>query len=786
MSTELTPLQAPYPAGPAREEDGESPAPPRMKWYLGALWRARWLIVAATVIGAGAGVFAMRFVTLSYEAQATLWIELPQEEDSPGPIRTEGLLESRAWVELLRSFTVLDHAVRERHLYVEALDSLSASALAGLSVADRYGTGAYRLEVDSAGIGYRLVSGDGAVLERGEVGDSVGTELGFLWAPSARVLPAGRSLEFRLSSIRDRAAQLGRDLQPRQQPESNFLQLVLVGSDPREAAATLDAVTERFVDVAAQLKRAKLDELSSVLSDQLRYAEENLRVAETDLESFRVRTITLPSEEATPVSPGLQRTLDPALSSFFELRVQREALRTDREDIGRILAQIRDSVATVDALTTVGAVQRSNTLMGALRVSTEKRAELRSLLERYTGEHERVARLREEIATLDGTTIPGLVSALQQQLGSEQGMFEGRIASAAEELQQIPPRAIEEARLQRRVAIATNLHETLKQRYEEARLASASSIPDVRILDAATAPTAPISDPRPMVLLMALFGCVGLVVAGVIGKEVLDTRVRYPEHVTLEMGLPILGTIPRVAEGANAPSRMQAIESFREMRLAIASAHGTAGPTMVTITSAESGDGKSFVSANLAAAFAQRGDRTLLIDADVRRGSLHRVLNLRRSPGLTDYLRGDVDLESILQPAPWGNAWFIGSGTRFGNAPELLGSPLLGTLVTALRLRFDAILVDSPPLGAGTDPYLLSTVTRDVVMVLRTGTTDRSFAEAKLEMMHRLPVRVLGAVLNDFAPGRQYRYYSYLPGYASEEETGNDEAQLAVASRGKS
>jgi len=274
----------------------------------------------------------------------------------------------------------------------------------------------------------------------------------------------------------------------------------------------------------------------------------------------------------------------------------------------------------------------------------------------------------------------------------------------------------------------------------------------------------------------------------------MDRRVRYPDQVSQELGLPILGAIPRIKvgrkDGRSAPKNqsLQVIEALRGLRLGLLHAHGVAGPLMATITSPGPGEGKSFVSSNLALAFADAGHRTLLIDGDVRRGELHRLLDTRRKPGLTDYLQGAVGREELIQSTPFTSLWFIGGGTRMHSAPELLSSPALTQLLLSVRGSYDVIIVDSPPLGAGVDPFVLGTATGSLVLVMRTGVTDRQLAEAKMDMLDRLPVRILGAILNDVTPGGPYRYYGYhyyLDGYETRDESTEDPATVAnVVTRG--
>lgn len=350
--------------------------------------------------------------------------------------------------------------------------------------------------------------------------------------------------------------------------------------------------------------------------------------------------------------------------------------------------------------------------------------------------------------------------------------MDGRIEASSSELRQIPPRAIEEARLRRRVTIAENLHTTLRQRFEEARLAAAASIPDIRVLDAAVVPHQPTADSRILLLLLGVVGGLGSGLLGAIVLDRVDGKVRYPEQITHDMGIPILGMIPEIKRDDSALIR--STEAFREIRLGLANSHRGPGPLAVTISSPESGDGKSFVSLHLARSFADQGCRTLLIDADVRRGLLHRSLGLRRQPGLTDFLAGSVLLEEIVQVGEHPALSFIGSGRRLPNGPELLSGQNARDLMAILAGRYEVIIFDSPPLGAGVDPYLLSALTRNLLLVFRVGRTDRGFAEARLEPLRRLPIRLIGSVLNATSSSGVYRYYQYLPGYDVEPEEEDD------------
>jgi capsular exopolysaccharide synthesis family protein len=361
------------------------------------------------------------------------------------------------------------------------------------------------------------------------------------------------------------------------------------------------------------------------------------------------------------------------------------------------------------------------------------------------------------------------------------------VSTAAAELQAIPPRTIEEGRLERRVLTTETLYNEIRGRVEAARLAAASSIPDVRVLDYATVPQRPSGDQRLPLAAMILFGCLGAAMGGAILLDRMDARFRYAADVSRDIGLDILGSIPRIEapKGKRGViNAAQALEAFRELRNHVGFAYGAAGPITLAITSPSESEGKSLISSNLAVAFSEVGRRTLLIDGDTRRGDAHRLLGRQRSPGLIDYLRERTG-EDIIQATDHPNLDFIGSGSRGVSTPELLASPRMAHFLGTLKRTYDVIIVDCPPLASGGDPLILGSLTGNLAVVIRTGATERALAIAKLDQLSRLPIRILGAILNDVSASDSYHSYygSYLPSYEPvPEEWDSEETQLLAES----
>lgn len=743
----------------------------RIAWhrYIAALKRFKWLMAGLVVVGTLAGFAATRLTSPRYDVHATIWISTESASNrTTGPIRADELLSGASWPQLLSSFTVLDPVSRDVQLYLRPADAGDSALFRGFSLGEQFTRGEYELVVTGDGTRYTLSRAGEAPVETGAVGDSIGKAVGFRWAPAADLFGSGRTVRFAVTAPRDASVALRQRLQANLPHESNLLRLSLSGTDPHLEARTLNVLSREFVSQAAELKKRNLVEFAKTLEQQLSYAESQLRGAEIALESFRMNTITLPTEDS-PVAGGIAMTRDPVFASFFQRKVEHDGVSNDRASLESLLADVRAGTADVSAFWMVPAVQSGGPeLLAALREHATKESELRAARQIYTDEHPTVRDIARSVAELKTRTIPTLVSGLVAQLRRREADLGQRIAGASRELREIPSRTIEEMRLRRNVETRENLYTTLKGRFEEARLAEASSLPDISILDSAVAPQFPTRNTAPRIILVAFIGSLLLGIGLAVILDRLDHKFRYPEQASEELGLTILGAVPnirRVEESRrDHEEAAQVVESFRTVRLNLHNAFA-GGRVEVTVSSPGVGDGKSLVCANLALSFAEAGYRTLLIDGDIRRGELHKAFGTTRRPGLVDHLLGEAQVEEILRPGTHDRLMVIPCGTRRHRGPELLMSPALPRLLASLRGRFDAIIVDSPPLGAGVDAYVLSAAVGAMTLVLRSGETDRKMAHAKLELMDRMPVAILGAVLNDIRASGEFRYYSYLYGY---------------------
>ena len=741
-----------------------------------AVRRYKWLILVITLLSAGVGALGSRFVTPQYEARATVWVAAAPARpgsDRSGPIRSAELLNAGAWIELFRSYRVVDEVVRKLSLHVTTEDRTDVSLFQSFGLAERFVPGTYDLTIDPTGKRWALATTAGVEVGRGVSTDTVGRSVGFNWLlPFEAFNGSGaRRVRFTVVPPRERSLELNSRVSPRLAQGSNFLWLTFSDTDRHRASRILNTWTDEFVRVAADLKKRNVVEFSKILEDQLKFAEKATQDAEAAYENFRVNTIILPTEGGPVAARGVENERDPAIASFFDQKIDYDNLRNDREALEQTIARAAAGRTPYEGLLFIPSVAQSpgaEALREAFRTQYTLQADLRVKQQTFTDQHPAVIEVAAALETIRGQTIPQLANQLLLQLRERENDYERRIQAASRELREIPPRTIEERRLSRAVAVSEGLYTNLKGRYAEAQLAEAGATPDVSILDTAIAPLSPSKNTAGMLLLFAVFGGLGAAIALSLLLDQIDRRFRYAHQATSELGLVVASAVPTIPKGgidARSPEQvLQFLESFRTLRMHVM--HSVPGKRItLSVTSAAPGDGKSLIAVNLAMSFAEAGLKTVLVDGDTRRGSLHRLHGLSGSGGLTEYLSGLLDDSQVVRTTSHSHLWVVTCGARHNRSPELLATPRLKTLVDRLSQTFDVVIFDTPPLAAGIDGYAISAATGRVLMVLRMGQTERRLASAKLATLDRLPIDVIGAVLNAVPQTGEFQYYGYSAGY---------------------
>jgi capsular exopolysaccharide synthesis family protein len=299
-------------------------------------------------------------------------------------------------------------------------------------------------------------------------------------------------------------------------------------------------------------------------------------------------------------------------------------------------------------------------------------------------------------------------------------------------------------------------------------------------------------------------------------REYLDNTVKTPDDIESLAKLPSLAVVPQFASSNGSGKRQgmlqgfsgnghdrrielvaqhlpksQMSEAFRALRTSILLSQADHPPQVILVTSALPREGKTTAAANLAVTLAQLGDSTVLVDADLRKPGIGRLLNLGsgKYAGLSSYLAGvsSLDLVSVPHPAiP--NLVAIPTGPLPPNPADLLSSHKLADAIAELRTKFKFIVIDSPPVMAATDAVILSVLADGVLLVVRSGETPKEAFTRTRDLLLSVKCRILGVVLNavdSSAPDYyySYRYYPYSYGYGPQEagETPHDQDSEAVS-----
>ena len=726
--------------------------------------RYKYLVGALVLTGALGGYFGRLLVAPVYTASATILVSRDASDQDRGPIREAGVLESSGWIDVLRSSRVVDSVVLRTGYHIRGTTPEDRSLLASASTTSGYVDGGYKLIVEPNGQSYQLVTGkDEVVVQSGTLPDSIGGRVGLRWLVPQQ--PGAREVPLYVARVRDASEELVADMRTFAPERAQFVTVELDGEDPARTTTVLNAWLDEFVRVAGDLKRRRAGEYMTILEQQVQLTQDRLRTAEGALETLRATTITS-TDGGGPIAGGLESTRDPLMREFLTNRVGLEEVRRDREALTQMLREPAE--LTAERLSALPAVLASNAaLREALNDLATREAKLRSQRQFYGDEHPSVRDLMASIDALKRQALPQLARSAADQLAYREQSLTRSLSTFSSELRRVPERSIEEARRRREVEVADGLYRSVLERYNEARLGAAALGADVQVFDYARASRYPSQNPRRRVLVGGLGAGLALAAALVFLLDLADRRLRYAEQVTGDLRLEILGHVPRIGPRASRDpiAAAQTVEAFRSLRLRLQNDAPRHDGFAVVLTSPDMADGKSLVSQNLALSCAQAGLKTLLIDGDIRRGKQHVAFNVEQVPGLVDVLERDLDPGEAIVPTGVDNLSLLPTGSRHVRVPELLDRDKLQRLFDRVRGEYAAVIIDSAPLGAGIDAFALGVACGTMALVLRMDQSNARTAAAHLDVLDRLPVRVIGAILNDVSTRNTALYTPYYAEY---------------------
>jgi polysaccharide biosynthesis transport protein len=555
--------------------------------------------------------------------------------------------------------------------------------------------------------------------------------------------------------------------------DSRLVDITFRSLNPEFAAQATNTLMDEYVDqnLAAKLhtSQATLDWLQTELGKQQQKVEESERA----LAEYREKQNAMSLDDKQNI----------VLSRYNKLNDDLMRARTERAQRKAFYDQIRaGNDASVDAIPAVG--QNPQVVAAKTRV-VELQRQRASLLDKYGDKHPQVVANRtalEDARTqLDTETTKAVQSVrteYETALLQEQTLSRA-LEAAKVDVQDLGRKGVDYNVLEREAKSNHTVYDTLLQQEKELRVASSSRTNNVRIIDRAEVPKAPMRPTGRRTWLMALSIGFGLAVAVALGLDYMNDTVKTPEDVSQRLKLPFLGLVPTV-HGDKLPLLASTSvpddfgESFRALRRALVSRYTDPGTKLLVVTSAQPLEGKTITAANIAMALAYGGSRVLLIDADMRRPGLHRPLRLTNERGLAQVIAGQARVRDVIQRTVEPNLLAMTAGAPPQNPSELLASERMKTLIANLAVgAFDWVLIDTPPVLAVTDAVILAPSVAGVVYVIGAEMTRRRLAKRALDTIQSSNPRSVTVVLNkvDFARNRHYysRYYGhhYKSYYAS-------------------
>ena len=542
--------------------------------------------------------------------------------------------------------------------------------------------------------------------------------------------------------------------------ESRVVSLTFRSPVAATSAQLANRLAKAFVDQNLDVRREGSRQASKWLIERLAELRQQVTVSQQELQKYRERSDAVSLEDPQNIVQQKLAQLNTAVTSARTERVEKQAIYEQLE-------AARASGVPLDTLPQI----LSNTFVQGLK------SELAGLQRERLQQADRLGPSHPDMVKLDAAIanarqrldaeMSKVVEGLRNDYVNVRARERGLVAALNEQKQQVlalSQQSIGYAAIQRDAASTQQIFESILQRVKETDLSAELQTNNARILDVAEVPRSPIW-PRPQLnlmvaLLVGCFGAFGLA----IGLEYLNPRIARPDDVSEALGVPLLGTAPKVAglqEGVRADELPPIfLEALRAIRTRILLSPVTSVARTLAVTSTNPGEGKTMVASSLAVSLAAAGKRVLLIDADMRRPQQHRVFDTVRSPGLANVLAGQVKASDALVRTVTPGLFVLPAGAGVERASDLLDSERLKQIISEFGDRFDLVILDSPPVLAVADASIIGNAVSAVLFVVAAGQTSRDVAQLALDRLGSVQAYVAGVVLNKFKHDRHDYYYA--------------------------
>jgi capsular exopolysaccharide synthesis family protein len=590
---------------------------------------------------------------------------------------------------------------------------------------------------------------------------------------------------------------------------TDVLQLTYKSTNPEEAAAVINQLMNFYLSGNVVTNRAQATAARKFLEKQLPTVEGKVLAAELAVRKFeeinKVADLQAQAQSVVERIGALEDQTTEAQAELAKASTQSTALQ---KQVGMNLQQAK----AINSLSQSPAVQE------ALKEYQQVESELAIARAQYQDAHPTVINLKEREASLKTLLQKRAIQVVRSRAPQSEGNLQtgelqqklteefvgseivrlgltSQVAALSHQRsfyrQQVDalPRLKQMQRgLERKLAVVQLTYETVLRQLQEAKLAENQNLGNARVLQTARVPKIPIAPRKALLLVLGglLGGLLAITVALIL--EALDTSVKTVKEARELFDYTLLGTIPTLKADRkinrssldrptpklvvrDAP-RSSASEAYRMLQANFKFLSSDKPLKVIVITSSIPQEGKSTVSANLAMAMAELGQRVLLVDADTRRPSQHQIWELANATGLSNVLAGQAPIKTAIQQQA-SNLDILTSGVLPPNPQALLDSKRMATLVEDLSRCYDYVIIDTPPLAVAADALILGKMADGVLIVARPGVVDSASAISAKESLEQSGQNILGLAINGIIPENEpdSYYYYYAKGYYTNQDT---------------
>jgi capsular exopolysaccharide synthesis family protein len=586
-----------------------------------------------------------------------------------------------------------------------------------------------------------------------------------------------------------------------------FLAIQVDSLDPVIGADMANALADEYLDFKAEERLNTSQATVISLTQQANRVHEELKRAEERALEFARQNSVIAIQERGNVAARLLGSLSAQAAHFRSERMFLEAQQPllTRASDEAVLAALTPSVGGISGMGLASIPAASSEVEGAGNAArgleglveygvvshrgwdAQRRrkvlldARLADYRKKFKDEHPLVQETLNELREVQDALAMELQFALRQYYAQLEALSIREQASRRveqeweEEALEVSRKQQEYQNIQRNYARLQSLYDLAFNRLKEIDISVGIEPESVQIMERARPSSTPVT-PRKLqsIFIAALIG-LGVGLGMVFGLEYIDDSLRYPEEVTDTLGLPFFGLVPSASWDpedlrthilSNIDQKSGLVEAYRNVRSALLYSVSDGHTKFIAVTSAVPKEGKTTTCLNLAVSLAQAGARVLMVDADMRRGELHKFFGLEGGRGLSDLLAGQAKAEAVIQRTGLPNLDLVATGPFPPNPAELVLRPEFNAFMDHARRQYDRILLDCPPVMAVSEATILGSLAEGVVMVVWAGHTSRKLAQLAAKLLQERGAKILGCVLNNLDFSRVgYYYYSTYYGY---------------------